>query len=244
MNEFMQSGASNAMHEAAQCLLVPVIVLLAIGLLYAIALIGAMVVEAVVERSHAKEYTPRLIEDIASADAQTLPRLISESELTSRQRHCLGELVGRLYLPSEMAEGVAKRLLADESLYYQKKVGRSDVISKVAPMVGLMGTLIPLGPGIMALGGGDSSTLSSSLLIAFDTTIAGLVVAALCLPVTRVRSRWYKDYLVSDEALMNALLDWAIQTRAAGLEVPHFEMPVLPEKPIAADGSAVPAHTS
>lgn len=39
-------------------------------------------------------------------------------------------------------------------------------------MLGLLGTLIPLGPGIIALGQGDTQTLSTSLLTAFDTTIA------------------------------------------------------------------------
>ena len=59
-------------------------------------------------------------------------------------------------------------------------------------MFGLMGTLIPLGPGLIALGQGDTKTLSDSLLIAFDTTIAGLVAGAIAYVVSGIRKSWYE----------------------------------------------------
>ena len=62
-----------------------------------------------------------------------------------------------------------------------------ELLARLAPMFGLLGTLIPLGPGIIALGQGDTQTLSPSLLTAFDTTIAGLSAAAVCLVVTSLR---------------------------------------------------------
>lgn len=74
-------------------------------------------------------------------------------------------------------------------------------------MLGLMGTLIPLGPGLVALGSGDTQSLSQSLQFAFDTTVAGLATAIVCMLVTRVRRRWYGDYLVSMESAFNTLLE-------------------------------------
>lgn len=53
------------------------------------------------------------------------------------------------------------------------------MIAKLGPMFGLLGTLIPLGPGIVALGQGDTVTLSESMNVAFDTTIAGVISAAV-----------------------------------------------------------------
>lgn len=82
-----------------------------------------------------------------------------------------------------------------------------------------MGTLIPLGPGIMALGQGDLTSLSSSLLMAFDTTVAGLAVAVVCFLVSKVRRRWYTDYLRSLEGLANVILEKADMLRAAGAGV-------------------------
>jgi biopolymer transport protein ExbB/TolQ len=74
-------------------------------------------------------------------------------------------------------------------------------------MFGLMGTLIPLGPGMIALGQGDTQTLADSLLIAFDTTVAGLAAAGVAFAISRLRKRWYEEYLSSLEALMESLLE-------------------------------------
>ena len=74
-------------------------------------------------------------------------------------------------------------------------------------MLGLMGTLIPLGPGLVSLGQGDTLTLSSSLLIAFDTTVAGLVVAFVTFIITRIRRRWYDNYLSALDASVTTILE-------------------------------------
>jgi biopolymer transport protein ExbB/TolQ len=74
-------------------------------------------------------------------------------------------------------------------------------------MAGLLGTLIPLGPGIIALGQGDTYTLSASLLTAFDTTIAGLAAAGVCLVVHSVRSRWYAAYMSDLETLADCVTE-------------------------------------
>lgn len=64
-----------------------------------------------------------------------------------------------------------------------------------------------LGPGIIALGQGDTQTLSTSLLTAFDTTIAGLCAAAVCLVVTTLRKRWYGGYMADLETLMDCVCE-------------------------------------
>ena len=95
----------------------------------------------------------------------------------------------------------------DEEKHYVGRVRVTDLIAKIAPMFGLMGTLIPLAPGLIALGQGDTKTLSDSLLIAFDTTVAGLVSAAVALFISSVRKSWYAEYSSSLEAVMDAVLD-------------------------------------
>lgn len=58
----------------------------------------------------------------------------------------------------------------------RQRIARSDLFARVGPTLGLMGTLIPLGPGIAALGRGDFVTLSEAITTAFDTTVIGLVI--------------------------------------------------------------------
>ena len=83
----------------------------------------------------------------------------------------------------------------------------TDMIAKLGPMFGLLGTLIPLGPGIVALGQGDTVTLSESMNVAFDTTIAGVISAAVASVISHIRKRWYNDDMVSLETLMEAVLE-------------------------------------
>jgi hypothetical protein len=54
--------------------------------------------------------------------------------------------------------------------------------------------------------------------MAFDTTVAGLATAVVCFIVSRVRRRWYSDYLVSMESAMNTLLEKADILHARGFE--------------------------
>lgn len=82
-------------------------------------------------------------------------------------------------------------------------------------MLGLMGTLIPLGPGIIALGQGDTYTLSTSLLMAFDTTVAGLACAAAALIISTIRKRWYRNYMSMLETLMECTLEAENKAQAA-----------------------------
>ena len=47
---------------------------------------------------------------------------------------------------------------------------------------------------------GGTLTLSASLLVAFDTTVAGLVVGLVTYTITKVRQRWYDNYMSALEA--------------------------------------------
>ncbi len=75
------------------------------------------------------------------------------------------------------------------------RIERSDFLARIAPMLGLMGTLIPLGPGLAALGTGELSILTTAMSVAFDTTVLGLLVGIVGFVLGRVRRRWYDQAL-------------------------------------------------
>ena len=81
-----------------------------------------------------------------------------------------------------------------------KRIERSDFIARIAPMLGLMGTLIPLGPGLGALGEGDLSVLTVAMSVAFDTTVLGLLVGIAGFVIGRIRRRWYDTLLTEMES--------------------------------------------
>ncbi|MEO0368697.1 MAG: MotA/TolQ/ExbB proton channel family protein [Pseudomonadota bacterium] len=75
------------------------------------------------------------------------------------------------------------------------RIERADFITRIAPMLGLMGTLIPLGPGLAALGAGNLSILTTAMTVAFDTTVLGLLVGIIGFVAGRLRRRWYEKVL-------------------------------------------------
>jgi len=80
------------------------------------------------------------------------------------------------------------------------RIERSDFLTRIAPMLGLMGTLIPLGPGLAALGEGELSILTTAMSVAFDTTVLGLLVGITGFVMGRIRRRWYDILLTVMEA--------------------------------------------
>jgi hypothetical protein len=77
----------------------------------------------------------------------------------------------------------------------RRRLDRSELLARLGPMAGLMGTLIPLGPGLAALGRGDVQTLAGAVTVAFDTTVLGLAVGAVGFCLHRLRRRWYEATL-------------------------------------------------
>ena len=73
----------------------------------------------------------------------------------------------------------------------KRRIERADFITRIAPMLGLMGTLIPLGPGLAALGEGELTILTTAMTVAFDTTVIGLLAGIIGFVLGRMRRRWY-----------------------------------------------------
>lgn len=72
-----------------------------------------------------------------------------------------------------------------------RRIDRADFIARLGPMLGLMGTLIPLGPGLAALGRGELDVLAQAVTVAFNTTVLGLLAGMVGFVLGRLRRRWY-----------------------------------------------------
>ena len=210
------SSLTDILHAFAQALLVPDILMLLLFAGYAIFSIGSIVMEYFTERRNFKVAMPEFLAALMAADEKTIPEVIRSSKLLNRQKSALLTVFDYRTLPGDALLGLIRRLVNNEETRYDRISGRNYTAAKISPMLGLMGTLIPLGPGVAALGQNDVSVLSSSLLIAFDTTVAGLVVAAICLAIGKIRSNWYNDYLSALDSSMATMLQKIEDMRAAG----------------------------
>lgn len=64
------------------------------------------------------------------------------------------------------------------------------LISRVAPLLGLVGTLIPLGPALIALAEGNTQELGRKLSFAFGAVSLSLISASITYYTSTVRRRW------------------------------------------------------
>lgn len=69
------------------------------------------------------------------------------------------------------------------------------IITRVMPMLGLVATMIPMGPALKALGDGQLADVATSLMLAFSAVILALIAAAITYTIAHVRRRWYASDL-------------------------------------------------
>ncbi len=64
------------------------------------------------------------------------------------------------------------------------------ITSRTAPMLGLVATMIPLGPALLSLGDGDLQQVGENLVVAFAAVIIALIAASITFYILTVRRRW------------------------------------------------------
>jgi biopolymer transport protein ExbB/TolQ len=105
--------------------------------------------------------------------------------------------MARAILAGEQAN--IEHALADYELAVQRRLDRTRILVRAGPALGLMGTLIPLAPGLAALGHGDVATLATDLRTAFAATTIGLLVGTVAFALTLTRTRMYTEDLTALE---------------------------------------------
>lgn len=98
-----------------------------------------------------------------------------------------------------------QRLLAEFEIEADRDLSTSKTLSKMGPMLGLMGTLIPMGPALVGLSTGDIASMAYNMQIAFATTVVGLFAAAIGFITQQVKQRWYLQDLANLEFVVELL---------------------------------------
>lgn len=138
--------------------------------------LGEIVAQAIAEPSHAGHYA-RYARNSITACAVIAIAGAPAAERTTATEHAL----------------------VDYELGVQRRLDRTRLLVRAGPAIGLMGTLIPLIPGLAALAGGDVSTLASDLRDAFGATVVGLLVGTVAFALTLARTRMYTEDLAGLE---------------------------------------------
>ena len=105
----------------------------------------------------------------------------------------LNELLAGHHSDEETLVREIERLLQAEEVGIMKKLEKPRMLIRVGPILGLMGTLIPLGPALLGLSAGNIEQLANNLVIAFTSTVVGLLIGAVAMVVATIKQRWYTE---------------------------------------------------
>jgi hypothetical protein len=90
----------------------------------------------------------------------------------------------------------------DLEVYAHKILQTSSIVTRISPMLGLVATMIPMGPALKALSSGNVQGISENLIIAFAAVIFALITASITYWITTVRRGWYA-HEIKDILLLN-----------------------------------------
>ncbi len=97
--------------------------------------------------------------------------------------------------------------LADFQVDVQQQLSKNRILIKFGPMLGLMGTLIPMGPALVGLAAGDIASMAYNMQVAFSTTVVGMLAAGIGLVTLQVRQRFYARAFNALEFIFHKLID-------------------------------------
>ena len=203
-SEILTSG----LNMIAQSLQIPVIIFLVIFAFFAILTLGSLVSEYTSRKKVTPDALEKLIYSISRATStDELMNVIKSAKLYENQKVILVKILRADSLTADTRETLARKLIEFEETKLGKTIERTDIVTRIGPTLGLMGTLIPMGPGLAALGAGDVNTLANAIIVAFDTTVVGIGAGAVGYFVSKIRRRWYEEDLSTLDALCDSLLD-------------------------------------
>ncbi len=187
---------SGILDTVAQSILFPVMILLVIFIIFAIIEIGATLAEYTSRKNVTPSDRDQLMQDIATAESQDeICDVIENSKLAKSDKEIL--LTVARFDPErydkETREVLARNYLVGEDQKIESSLQLVDIVARVGSGCGLLGTIIPMGPGLAALSTGDMVTLTTNLTVAFNTTTAGLASGSVCYVIAKVRRNWYNQ---------------------------------------------------
>lgn len=189
---------SDILYWISTGLLVPVIVLLIIFFGRAILLIGNFFGQYLSIRK-----TDALLrKEMDALTEENLPQLAER--LPQKNASPVITYIHRILQVKDSPAHV-QRLLADFEIAADKDLAISKTLTKMGPMLGLMGTLIPMGPALVGLSTGDIASMAYNMQVAFATTVVGLFASAIGFITQQVKQRWYLQDMTQLEFLAELL---------------------------------------
>lgn len=194
------NAISNILFIISNGLLIPVILLLLFLLVKAIVLAFGFYSEWQTHRELSAKIQ-HLIEHFNSESIKEIDVDLEDSNKSPVVK-CLKNL-----LLHKDDRAFCEHSLADFQVDVQHQLSKNRILIKFGPMLGLMGTLIPMGPALVGLASGDIASMAYNMQVAFSTTVVGMLTAGIGLATLQVRQQFYARSLNALEFILRKLTD-------------------------------------
>ena len=185
---------SDIMFWISTGLLVPVIVLLIALFFRSLLLVGSFFGQYLAIRKTDKMLREQL-------EALRLANLDEfDGKLPANNKSLVVTYMRRI-MEARESHAQVQRLLANFEIAADKDLATSKTLTKLGPILGLMGTLIPMGPALVGLSTGDIDSMAYNMQVAFATTVIGLFAGAIGFLTQQVKQRWYLQDMTNLEFL-------------------------------------------
>lgn len=165
------ANVEQLMADISELFMAPVIIAILIMFIYALFATGRFVSQSLIRRQSAMNY----VKTVKKGSIEVIP----------------GYQVHNYFAQNPSAT-------EDElEVFALKKLEALRIVTRLSPMLGLIATMIPMGPALKALADGNIQGISENLIIAFAAVIWGLVVSTLTFWPASVKKRWFADEMIN-----------------------------------------------
>ena len=182
-------------------LLVPVVLLLIFFFLRSLLLLGGFFSQYLTMRKSGI-MLQKEVKQLSSHHLSTLAERLPKGKLPVVT--CISKMLENRNSPAKVTF-----LLDEYECMVERELETPKMFTKMGPMLGLMGTLIPMGPALVGLSSGDIASMAYNMQVAFATTVIGLFAGGIGFVVKAVKQRWYRR----DMGMLNYIADMLDENR-------------------------------
>jgi len=194
-----------AMYQLSELFMAPVLILISFLFIYSLFATGQYVMQSIQRRQNKQQFY-----------------LLLNTELgENKQLNLVGYPLAQL---ANSYPKVSKDQLDVNALILLEGVRN---VSRLAPMLGLIATMIPMGPALKNLANGNIQGISENLIVAFSAVIFGLVIASITFWIASVKKRWLAEELV---ALTQLLQETKKQSQVINIDELNTDQAGIPNE--------------
>ena len=146
-----------------------------------------------------------LLGDVRALNAGNLSEL--SGRLPKSNRSPFIDYLDDLLTREGLTEDYANYTISSYENVCEKDLSLSKLLTKVGPVLGLVGTLIAMSPALVGLSSGDIGAMAYNMQVVFATTVVGLVISLAGLVILQYKQRWYTKDVALLDYISSLLLD-------------------------------------